>query len=67
MVVPGGIALVGIVVVATLLAIALIDLYLEARRWEPLGRRLQAWSDQYPLFAAGLAALLGALLGHFFW
>ncbi len=67
MVLPGGIALAGVVVVVALLAIALIDLYLEVRRWEPLGRRLRTWSDKYPLFAAGLAALLGALLGHFFW
>ena len=28
--------------------------------------RLHAWSGQYPIFAAGIAALVGLLIGHFF-
>ena len=67
MVIPAGIVVVGIVVVGLLLSIAVIDIYLETRRWRPIGLRLQTWSDRYPLAAASLGLVLGALLGHFFW
>jgi hypothetical protein len=66
-VIPAGIVIVGMVVLGLLVSIAFIDIYLEARRWRPIGPRLQTWSDRYPLAAASLALVLGALLGHFFW
>ena len=67
MVVPGGITIVALVVLAMLFGIAAIDAVLEAGRWEPIDGRLQTWSGRYPYFAVALSVLLGALLGHFFW
>jgi hypothetical protein len=58
---------VALVVLAMLFGIAAIDAVLEAGRWEPIDGRLQTWSGRYPYFAVALSALLGALLGHFFW
>ncbi len=67
MVVPGGITIVALVVLAMMFGIAALDAVLEAGRWQPIDRRLQTWSGRYPYFAVGLSVLLGALLGHFFW
>jgi hypothetical protein len=67
MVLPGGILIVALVVIAMLFAVAAIDVVLEAGGWEPLDLRLESWSRRYPYFAVALAALLGAMLGHFFW
>jgi hypothetical protein len=67
LVVPIGISIVGLVVLAMMFGIAAVDAVLEAGRWMPIDRRLQAWSGRYPYFAAGLSLLLGAMLGHFFW
>jgi hypothetical protein len=67
MVVPGGITVVALVVLAMLFGIAAIDAVLEAGRWEPIDGRLQTWSGRYPYFAVALSVLLGAMLGHFFW
>jgi hypothetical protein len=55
------------VILAMMFGIAALDAVLEAGRWEPIDQRLQTWSGRYPYFAVALAALLGALLGHFFW
>ena len=67
MVLPIGISIVALVVLAMMFGIAALDAVLEAGRWVPIDRRLQTWSGRYPYFAVGIAALLGALLGHFFW
>jgi hypothetical protein len=67
MVVPIGISILALVVLAMMFAIAALDAVLEAGRWEPIDSRLQTWSGRYPYFAVALAVLLGALLGHFFW
>ena len=32
----------------------------------PVGERLQDWSRAYPFWSYSVAALLGALLGHFY-
>ena len=55
----------GILVVVAVLAAASVDLWLEGRN-ESLGLHLGRWARRYPLFAVGLIALLGAMLGHFF-
>ena len=67
MVLPIGITIVGLVVLAMMFGIAAVDAVLEAGRWEPIDQRLQTWSGRYPYFAVALSLLLGALLGHFFW
>lgn len=67
MVVPFGISIVGLVVLAMMFGIAALDAVLEAGRWVPIDQRLQTWSGRYPYFAVALALLLGAMLGHFFW
>ncbi len=67
MVVPIGITIVALVVLAMMIGIAAVDAVLEAGRWEPIDRRLQTWSGRYPYFAVAVSVLLGALLGHFFW
>jgi hypothetical protein len=66
-VVPIGISIVALVVLAMMFGIAAVDAVLEAGRWEPIDQRLQTWSGRYPYFAVALSLLLGALLGHFFW
>jgi hypothetical protein len=66
-VVPLGISIVGLVVLAMMFGIAALDAVLEAGRWVPIDQRLQTWSGRYPYFAVALALLLGAMLGHFFW
>jgi VanZ family protein len=67
MVVPLGITIVALVILAMMFGIAAVDAVLEAGRWEPIDKRLQTWSGRYPYFPVALAAMLGALLGHFFW
>jgi hypothetical protein len=67
MVVPIGISILALVVLGMMFLIAALDAVLEAGRWEPIDQRLQTWSGHYPYFAVAIAALLGALLGHFFW
>lgn len=51
----------------TFLVVAVADLYLEVRHERILGQYLRSWANAYPLFSGLLVALLGALLGHFFW
>jgi branched-subunit amino acid transport protein len=54
--------------VSVLLAVALLDIYLETKTWPSISQRLQAWTTDHPVLAAGLVAVLGALVGHFlFW
>ena len=67
MVVPVGISIVALVILAMMFGIAAVDAVLEAGRWEPIDQRLQTWSGRYPYFAVALSLLLGAMLGHFFW
>jgi hypothetical protein len=66
-VVPVGISIVALVILAMMFGIAAVDAVLEAGRWEPIDQRLQTWSGRYPYFAVALSLLLGAMLGHFFW
>jgi hypothetical protein len=52
--------------VAVFLVAAVLDLICESRRWPGVADRLVAWTGHHPLLSAGLAATLGALMGHFF-
>lgn len=61
-----GIYLIGIAALLPVAVVAAVDLVLE-RRQTSVGQHLARWSRRYPLFAAGLVALLGLALSHFFW
>lgn len=65
--IPAGIVAVGLFMVVVLLGLAATDVVLELSGAETIGRRLAGWADRYPLAAVALAAVLGALIGHFFW
>ena len=60
-------AVAAVVVVLVFLVVAVADLVLEVRQQRSLGQYLRSWANAYPLFAAFLVTLLGALVGHFFW
>ena len=54
--------------VVVLIAVALLDIYLESRDWPSISQRLQAWTTAHPALSGGLVMVLGALIGHFlFW
>ncbi len=55
----------GAFVLLAVVVAAGFDLWLEGRRTS-IGLLLARWSARYPLFAAGLIFLFGAMLGHFF-
>jgi hypothetical protein len=58
---------IAVLVLVVLVGVAGADaIYLESGT-HPLGERLRAWSGRYTLYATGIAAIAGALLGHFFW
>jgi len=44
----------------------LVDMLLELWGEKPLGYLLPHWARRFPLYAAGLVFVLGALIGHFF-
>ena len=37
------------------------------RTQQPVGRWVQAWARRYPVLAFLLAAILGMMIGHFYW
>jgi hypothetical protein len=62
-----GMTAVGIVFVVVLLGILCLDLVFELLHMRPLGEWVARWGRRYPLFAASLALIFGAMVGHFFW
>lgn len=50
-----------------LLGGAALDALSAFKGWAGIAERLQGWTDNHPLLSAGLAAFVGALVGHFFW
>jgi hypothetical protein len=55
-------ALLGVVLVITAM-----DMMFWWHEAPSVAYRIQGWSANHPLLAAGLAVVLGAMLGHFFW
>jgi len=53
--------------VAVVFIVALLDIIYRAKKWPSVSQRFQDWTGNHPILAAGLAVVLGALLGHFFW
>jgi hypothetical protein len=62
-----GIAALGVVILGLMMAIVGIDAWFEIKRRRPLGMWVANWARRYPMFAAALAAVFGAMVGHFFW
>lgn len=54
------------VVLVVFLVLFGLDLLFEGEGWRPVGQRVATWSKRYPLFAAGITFILGAMIGHFF-
>ncbi len=64
---PGGFLVTLIWIILGWLALsALAELYSWWQEDPEAVARLHTWSGQYPLFAAGVALMVGLLLGHFF-
>jgi hypothetical protein len=58
--------LIALVLTVFFLGGAGLDALSAFKGWPGIAERLQGWTGNHPLLAAGLAALTGALLGHFF-
>ena len=59
---------VALLVLLLLLVVAALDFWFIADpNAHPLGELLQAWARHYTPYAMAVAAITGALLGHFFW
>src|SRR5262249_34966998 len=48
------------------LVVATVDVVLALLGARSVGHRVQRWARHYPLFAASIIFVFGALLGHFF-
>ena len=56
-----------LVLLATFFVVALLDLWFELSNQPPVGAAVTRWVRRYPIYAAALALLAGALVGHLFW
>jgi hypothetical protein len=59
--------IVALVAVAPFFAIAVVNVVFAWWGWTPLTQLVENYLRRYPLFAAALAGLCGALVGHVFW
>ena len=59
--------IIALLMVLFLFAIVACDIAFHIQKLPPVGERLRTWALKYPAYAGIAAALLGALLGHFFW
>jgi uncharacterized integral membrane protein len=50
-----------------ILALMLFDAWFIRRNSQPVGRWVEAWARRFPVLAFLLAAVLGLLIGHFYW
>ena len=62
-----GVLLVALVGLGLLLALVVADLIFIRTYLQPIGRWIEAWSRRFPVLAFLLAAVLGLLIGHFYW
>jgi len=56
-----------LLLLATFFFVALLDLWFEVSNQPPVGAVVTRWVRRYPVYAAGLALLAGAVVGHLFW
>jgi Zn-dependent protease len=62
-----GVWLVALVGLGLMLVLVLGDVFFIRTYLQPIGRWVEAWSRRYPVLAFLLAAVLGLLIGHFYW
>jgi Zn-dependent protease len=62
-----GVWLVALVGFGMILGLLLFDAWFIRRNAQPVGRWVEAWSRRFPVLAFLLAAVLGLLIGHFYW
>jgi hypothetical protein len=62
----GAIRVVAAGIVLVFFFVTVLDLAFQVQGSPSIAQRLQVWSRSRPLPAASLAAVIGALLGHFF-
>lgn len=68
MITPNGqVLLVALVGLGMLLALVIGDAIFIPKAKQPVGRWVAAWARRYPVLAFLLAAVLGLLIGHFYW
>jgi Zn-dependent protease len=59
--------LVALVGVGLVLALVVADVLFMRTYRQPVGRWVEAWARRFPILAFLLAAVLGLLIGHFYW
>ncbi len=59
--------LVALVGLGLILALVVADVFFLRTYWQPIGRWVEAWARRFPVLAFLLAAVLGLLIGHFYW
>jgi uncharacterized integral membrane protein len=52
---------------AVFFLVAVLDLWFELTNQPPVGAVVTRWVRRYPIYAAVLALLAGAVVGHLFW
>jgi Zn-dependent protease len=59
--------LVALVGVGLVLSLVVADVFFMRTYRQPVGRWVEAWARRFPILAFLLAAVLGLLIGHFYW
>jgi len=59
--------LVALVGLGLILSLVVGDVLFIRTYWQPIGRWVEAWARRFPVLAFLLAAVLGLLIGHFYW
>ena len=59
--------LVALVGLGLMLGLVVADVFFIRTYLQPIGRWVEAWARRFPVLAFLLAAVLGLLIGHFYW
>jgi Zn-dependent protease len=62
-----GVFFVALVGLGLMLALVVADIIFMRTYMQPVGRWIEAWARRFPVIAFLLAAVLGMLIGHFYW
>lgn len=63
----GQVLVVALVGIGFVVALAVADAIFIPTYRQPIGRWIEAWARRFPVLAFLLAAVLGLLIGHFYW